>query len=86
MFSYEELGGNLNTCECCYTWNNHYMWGAGKDGLPEEGKEGVKALAAGCRADHGAAASRSAYCYSAVSHSDGRCAGAVAVPLLKLKQ
>ena len=86
MFSYEELGGNLNTCECCYTWNNHYMRGAGKDGLPEEGKEGVKALAAGCGAVDGAAASRTASCSSAVSHSRGDFAGAVAVPLLKLKQ
>lgn len=86
LFCYEEMGGNLHTGECCYTWNNHYMYGAGKDGLPEEGKEGVKALAVGCGADYGVAASRTAYCFYAVSHSGGSFAGAVAVPLLKLKQ
>ena len=86
MFCYEEMGGNLHTGECCYTWNNHYMWGAGKDGLPEEGKEGVKALAVGCNAGRGVAASRTAYCSYAVSSSDGAYAGAVAVPQLKLKQ
>lgn len=86
FFCFEKMGGNLHTGECCYTWNNHYMWGAGKDGLPEEGKEGVKALAVGCAAADGNAASRSASCIIAVSVSSGSCAGAVAVPLLKLKQ
>ena len=86
MLCYEEFGGNLHTCECSYTWNRHYMWGAGKDGLPEEGKEGVKALAVGCNADAGHAASRSANCIIAVGDSGGNAAGAVAVPQLKLKQ
>lgn len=86
LFCFEEIGGNLHTGECCYTWNGHYIWGAGKDGLPEEGKEGVKALAVGCSADDGSAASRTAGCISAVGGSAGRYAGAVAVPQLKLKQ
>lgn len=86
LFCFEEIGGNLHTGECCYTWNGHYIWGAGKDGLLEEGKEGVKALAVGCSADGGDAASRTARCNSAVSGSAGAYAGAVAVPQLKLKQ
>ena len=86
LFCYEAFGSNLHTGECCYTWNNHYMYGAGNNGLSEEGKEGVKALAVGCAADDGYAASRSACCVGAVSHSGGAYAGAVAVPQLKLKQ
>ena len=86
LFCYEAFGGNLHTGECCYTWNNHYMYGACKDGLPEEGKEGVKALAVGCYAADGNAASRAANCHVAVSASNGLYAGAVAVPQLKLKQ
>lgn len=86
LFCIDEFGRNLYTCECCYIWNSHYIWGACKDGLPEEGKEGVKALAVGCSAGRGYAASRTAHCYAAVSHSDGAYAGAVAVPQLKLKQ
>ena len=86
LFCIDEFGGNLHTCECCYIWNSHYIWGAGKDGLPEEGKEGVKALVVGCGAVDGTAASRTASCHYAVSSSAGNYAGAVAVPQLKLKQ
>ena len=86
LFCFEEMGGNLHTGECCYTWNGHYMWGVGKGGLPEEGKEGVKALAVGCDAVSGGASARAAFCFNAVSNGDGCYAGAVAVPQLKLKQ
>lgn len=86
LFCFEEKGGNLHTGECCYTWNEHHMWGVGKDGLPEEGKEGVKALAVGCFAGNDVASARTAKCNNAVSDGGGHFAGAVAVPQLKLKQ
>ena len=86
LFCFEEMGGNLHTGECCYTSNTHYMWGAGNNSLPEEGKEGVKALAVGCGARNDGASARSASCYYAVSYGYSNFAGAVAVPQLKLKQ
>lgn len=85
MFCYEDFGGGIHTGECCYSWNDHYMWGAVSGGLAEEGKEGVKALVAGCDANNGLASARTAYCSSAVSDVDGGYAGALAVPQLKLK-
>ena len=62
------------------------MRGQGKDSLPEEGKEGVKALAVGCSAYDDGASARSADCDRAVGGGNGYFAGAVAVPQLKLKQ
>lgn len=85
MFCYEDFGGGIHTGECCYTWNDHYMWGAVSGGLAEEGKEGVKALVAGCYAYAGLASARTAYCDNAVSYGGSHCAGALAVPQLKLK-
>lgn len=85
MFCCEDFGGSIHTGECCYSWNDHYMWGAVSGDLAEEGKEGVKALVAGCYADGGLASARSAHCYSAVSYGNSRYAGALAVPQLKLK-
>lgn len=86
MFCYEDFGGSIHTGECCYSWNDHYMWGAVSGGLAEEGKEGVKALVAGCLAVSGGLASaRSAYCDCAVSFVISSCAGALAVPQLKLR-
>lgn len=85
MFCYEDFGGGLHTGECCYTWNDHYMWGQGKDGKAEEGKEGVKALVAGCAANSGLASARTADCSNAVGSGAGHYAGALAVPQLKLK-
>lgn len=85
MFCYEDFGGGIHVGECCYTWNDHYMWGAVSGGLAEEGKEGVKALVAGCYAADGVASARAADCGSAVGSDDGSCAGALAVPQLKLK-
>lgn len=85
MFCYEDFGGGIHTGECCYSWNDHYMWGAVSGGLAEEGKEGVKAIVAGCGANAGMASARTAYCHIAVSNGSGNCAGALAVPQLKLK-
>lgn len=85
MFCYEDFGGGIHTGECCYTWNDHYMWGQGKDGRAEEGKEGVKALVAGCFAYSGMASARTAHCHYAVSYGVSYFAGALAVPQLKLK-
>lgn len=85
MFCYEDFGGSIHTGECCYSWNDHYMWGAVSGGLAEEGKEGVKALVAGCHAISGLASARSAGCGCAVSYDGGGYAGALAVPQLKLK-
>lgn len=85
MFCYEDFGGGIHTGECCFTWNDHYMWGAVSGGLAEEGKEGVKALVAGCYADAGLASARTAVCHHAVSYDDSYYAGALAVPQLKLK-
>lgn len=62
------------------------MWGYGSNGLPEVGKEGVKALVIGCAANHAFASARTANCFSAVSDSADNFAGAFAVPQLKLKQ
>lgn len=85
MFCCEDFGGSIHTGECCYSWNDHYMWGAVSGDLAEEGKEGVKALVAGCDANHGMASARTAYCYSAVRNGNSFYAGALAVPQLKLK-
>lgn len=85
MFCCEDFGGSIHTGECCYSWNDHYMWGAVSGDLAEEGKEGVKALVAGCDAYHGMASARTAYCYAAVSNGSSFYAGALAVPQLKLK-
>lgn len=85
MFCYEDFGGGIHTGECCYSWNDHYMWGAVSGGLAEEGKEGVKALVAGCSANYGVASARTAGCNNAVSNGHIYFAGALAVPLLKLK-
>lgn len=85
MFCYEDFGGGIHTGECCYSWNNHYMWGAVSGGLAEEGKEGVKALVAGCLANGGMASARAAHCSAAVSDGSSFSAGALAVPQLKLK-
>ena len=85
MFCYEDFGGSIHTCECCYSWNDHYMWGAVSSGLAEEGKEGVKALVAGCSAAYGLASARTAVCSIAVGDASSAFAGAFAVPQLKLK-
>lgn len=85
MFCYEDFGGGIHAGECCYSWNDHYMWGAVSGGLAEEGKEGVKALVAGCAAYNGVASARTAYCNDAVSSDYSYYAGALAVPQLKLK-
>lgn len=85
MFCCEDFGGSIHTGECCYSWNDHYMWGAVSGELAEEGKEGVKALVAGCYAYAGLASARTAYCDYAVSIGRGYYAGALAVPQLKLK-
>lgn len=85
MFCYEDFGGSIHTGECCYSWNDHYMWGTVSGGLAEEGKEGVKALVAGCHAYYGLASARTAFCFAAVSYDFSYCAGALAVPQLKLK-
>ena len=85
MFCYEDFGGGIHTGECCYSWNDHYMWGAVSGGLAEEGKEGVKALVAGCSAYSGLASARTAHCSYAVSNGSSDYAGALAVNQLKLK-
>lgn len=85
MFCCEDFGGTIHTGECCYSWNDHYMWGAVSGELAEEGKEGVKALVAGCNAHNGLASARTADCINAVSFGHSNYAGALAVPQLKLK-
>lgn len=85
LFCFEEVGGNLHTGECCFTTNNHYMWGWAA-GLPEEGKEGVKVFAVGCYVGGSTAASHSADCHYAVKYNVNDYAGSFAVPQLKLKQ
>ena len=82
----EATAASSHSKECCYLWCGNTIWGEGKDGKPEEGKLGVKAFAVGCSAINGAASSRSAYSFNACSHSFAYCAGALAVPQLKLKQ
>ncbi len=86
LFCFTGFGGNTHTHEVCYTWNGNYMWGYGTNGLPDVGKEGVKALVVGCYASDGYASARTADCYDAVGVSYDDYAGAFAVPQLKLKQ
>ena len=86
LFCFTGFSGNPHTHECCFNWNNNYMWGYGSNGLPEVGKEGVKALVVGCYAARAVASARSASCSDAVSYSFDSYAGAFAVPQLKLKQ
>ena len=84
LFCFDKFSGGSHTYECCYTWNGNYMWGYGSNGLPEVGKEGVKALVVGCFANRADASARSAGCAYAVSNSDSFYAFALAVPKLKL--
>lgn len=86
MFCYEEIGGNLHTGECCYIWNQHYMWGSSSDGLPEEGKEGVKCHAVGLAIVDDVSASRSFSVNFIADYNNEGNAGAFVVPKLKLKQ
>ena len=86
LFCFTGFSGNPHTHECCFTWNGNYMWGYGSYGLPEVGKEGVKALVVGCVAIDASASARTAYCVIAVSDSNDHFAGAFAVPQLKLEQ
>lgn len=87
LFCFKDWGGNIHQHETSYTWNGGYIWGGGtSDGLPEEGKACVKALAAGCAAAGSDASARSANCNYAASYGIGFFAGAFAVPQLKLKQ
>ncbi len=86
LFCFTGFGGNSHGYEVCYTWNGNYMWGYGTNGLPDVGKEGVKALVVGCNANIASASARSADCSIAVSDSHVSYAGAFAVPQLKIKQ
>lgn len=85
FFCFTASRGSSHKAEVCYTWNNGTCWGQGKDGYPEEGKFCVKGLVMGCSSFSGNASARTALCYTAVSLSDNYCAGAFAVPQLKLK-
>ena len=80
--------GGMHTKECRYTWNNNYIWGYGDSttGLPDTGKEGVKALVAGCTARYDLASACTAFCDYGVGAGRGIYAGALAVPQLKFKQ
>ena len=82
----EATAASSHSKECCYLWCGNTIWGEGKDGKPEEGKLGVKAFAVGCYAHIDNASSRSANSHYACSYSNAACAGALAVPQLKLKQ
>ena len=82
----EATAASSHSKECCYLWCGNTIWGEGKDGKPEEGKLGVKAFAVGCNAYNVDASSRSASSNYACSNSSANCAGALAVPQLKLKQ
>ena len=78
----------MQTKECRYTWNGNYIWGYGDSttGLPATGKEGVKALVAGCDAGNDVASACTARCDVGVGYGNGFFAGALAVPQLKFKQ
>ena len=87
IFCYtENQGRGIHYNECCFMWNSGYIWGGGtSDGLVEEGKFGIHALAVGCSANNDGASARTAHCNSAVSDGAGDYAGALAVPQLKFK-
>lgn len=86
LFCFTEHSGGMHTKECRYTWNSNTLWGYGdgNTGLPAIGKEGVKALVAGCAAYSDAASACTAYCIYGVSLGVGFYAGALAVPQLVL--
>lgn len=86
LFCFTEYSGGMHTKECRYTWNGNTLWGYGdgNTGLPATGKEGVKALVAGCSADSVGASACTAHCNSGVSNGGGFYAGALAVPQLVL--
>lgn len=88
LFCFTEHRGGMHTKECRYTWNGNTLWGYGDSntGLPATGKEGVKALVVGCNANYGYASACTAGCSNGVSVDYWDYAGALAVPLLKLKQ
>lgn len=83
LFCFSEMSGSMHSKECCFTWNNGYMWGGGNGGKAEEGKLGVKNLAIGCASNSGNASARSARCNEYVS--SGVCCGTFAAPQLKFK-
>lgn len=88
LFCFTEHSGSMQTKECRFTWNNNTLWGYGDSntGLPATGKEGVKALVAGCFANIDFASACTASCRAGVSNGRGNYAGALAVPQLKFKQ
>lgn len=86
LFCFTEHSGGIHTKECRYTWNGNTLWGYGDGdtGLPAIGKEGVKALVAGCAAYDDRASACTAVCNYGVSIGAGGYAGALAVPQLIL--
>ena len=88
LFCFTEHSGGMHTKECRHAWNSNYIWGYGDSttGLPATGKEGVKALVAGCSADYVYASACTAHCRDGVIVGNGDFAGALAVPQLKFKQ
>lgn len=88
LFCFTEHSGSMHSKECRYTWNGNSLWGwgDGNTGLPAIGKEGVKALVAGCIADSDVASACTANCDVGVSVGVGYglYAGALAVPQLVL--
>ncbi len=86
LFCFTEHSGGMHTKECRYTWNGNTLWGYGdgNTGLPAIGKEGVKALVAGCYAGDGSASACTAVCNAGVGSGVGSYAGALAVPQLVL--
>lgn len=86
FFCFKAFGANPHIHEVVYTWNDHFIWGYGVNGRPELGKEGVKALAVGCVAFHGAASACTAACFNGVGNGNDTYAGAFAVPQLIITQ
>ncbi len=86
LFCFTDFSGGSHTHEVAYTWNSHHCYGRGESNYPADGYECVKALAVGCYAIYSDASARTAICNNAASIGNSYCAGAFAVPQLKLKQ
>ena len=77
LFYVKELGGNINSYECAYTWRDA-SWGNG-GGHPEPGQMFVNASAAGCRAGVAFASARNLYADNSLGYGNVDFAGAFAV-------
>lgn len=83
LFCYLATGAGSHSHEVCHVWRSN-CYGVGTNNLPAEGYEAVNASVAGCPASYAHASARTLVANHALSYRDDHCAGAFAVPALRL--